>query len=236
MEMTLDRSIKIGDIVTQVPKTADIFKEYRIDFCCGGNRPLGEVIDEMNLNEGELMQQLNQILIERSTANENIKNWGEAGYGELIDYVVNKHHAYLNKELPSISQLTAKILRVHGSKHPELSQVYQLFHKLKMEMEQHMIREEVDAFPLIKQYEKNKSSLQLDKIIRMIKKLESEHDDAGNLLKELRKGTKDYQLPDDACMSYQLTYQKLEELENDLFQHVHLENNILFPRWLKERA
>jgi len=158
------------------------------------------------------------------------KNWTNISFSDLIDHVVNTHHAYLNVELPKLSELVRKIYRVHGEGHPELSDVYRLFHTLKMELEQHLIKEEEIVFPLIKQYEENPSHELLERTLKVINELEGEHEGAGDILKELRKVTNSYEMPSDGCYSYDLTFKGLEHLESDTFQHIHLENNIMFPR------
>lgn len=114
---------------------------------------------------------------------------------------------------------------------PSLKEVHKLFHNLKMELEQHLIKEEEIEFPLMKEDEKQENFPGREKILQVIQELKAEHDAAGELLRQLRKVTNDYELPGDACHSYRVAYGKLEELENDIFQHVHLENNILFPRY-----
>lgn len=230
---TFHSSQKIGEIVTKFPKSADILKEYRIDFCCGGDRPLLTAIKEQNLSEPEVLGKINELYEKFKNVKREDRNWEEAPLGELVDHIVNRYHAYLGVELPRISELTTKILRVHGEGHPELAKVHRLFHSLKMELEQHMIKEETIQYPAIKEYEKNKTKEALEKAVRITKELEDEHTGAGDLLKELRKITNDFTAPEDGCNSYRLTYSKLEELENDTFQHIHLENNILFPRLVK---
>lgn len=227
---TFHSSQKIGEIVTKFPKSADILKEYKIDFCCGGDRTLLTAIKEQNINEAEILEKINDLYDDFKKHETENKNWEEASFSELIDHIVNVHHAYLHVELPRISELTTKILRVHGEHHPELSRVYKLFHSLKMEFEEHMIKEETIQFTAIKEYEKNKTKAALDKAVNITKELEDEHAGVGDILKELRKVTNDYAVPGDGCNSYKLTYQKLIELESETFQHIHLENNILFPR------
>jgi regulator of cell morphogenesis and NO signaling len=223
---------KIGEIVTRFPKAADIFKEYRIDFCCGGDRILKDVLKEEKIDEVLVLDRINALYEELKDVSNSDQDWTQESSSLLIDHVVNTHHAYLHVELPRISELTTKILRVHGAHHPELGTVHRLFHNLKMELEQHLIKEEEVEFPLIKEYEANPSTEAQQKISKVIRELETEHEGAGDILKELRKITKDFEIPEDASNSYRITYGKLEELENDLFQHVHLENNILFPRFL----
>lgn len=227
-----DSTQKIGEIVNAFPKAADIFKEYKVDFCCGGNRPLSEAIKEQNVNETELLNKLNFEYDSYQSSTKD-KNWVEAETGELIEQILNKHHAYLWSELPRIGKLSTTILRVHGAHHPELSKVHKLFNTLKMELEDHLTKEETIQYPAIKEYEKTKSVVDLNKAVDIIDDLENEHTGAGDILKELREVTKDYQIPEGVCETFVLTYKMLEELESDMFQHIHLENNILFPRLRK---
>ncbi len=237
MENTFTSKDKIGDIVSRFPGAADLFKEYKIDFCCGGDRQLALAIKEGNLNEERVLKDLNKKY-QSSKEMTEIKDidWQNSSFSKLIDYIVNKHHAFLQDNLPRIGELTTTILRVHGQNHQELSKVHKLFHGLKMELEQHLIKEEEVLFPIIKEYEENPSTEKLDKAFSVIDELEEEHEGAGDVLKELRTVTKEYEVPADGCNTYQLAYQLLEELESDLFQHIHLENNILFPRLAKEKV
>ena len=208
------------------------FKEHRIDFCCGGDKLLTVAVKELNLNEATVVEKLNQaytVLVKDKQENVDV-DWRQQSFTQLIDHIVSTHHLYLYQELPQISELTNKILRVHGANHSELAKVHKLFHMLKMELEQHLIKEEEILFPLIKGYEKNPSAQSLEKIKNVTNEIEAEHEQAGDIVKELRKITNQFQYPDDACTSFKLAYQKLEEMESDLFQHIHLENNILHPR------
>lgn len=227
---TFNSNQKIGEIVTRFPGASDIFKEYKIDFCCGGDRELLVAIEEKKLNEIEIVQRLNNAYESVKKMSSVDKNWVDAPFGELVDHIVNVHHAYLYENLPIISEYTTKILRVHGENHPELSKVYKLFHTLKMELDAHLIKEETIQYPAIKAYIKSKTQDDLDKAIDVINQLEEEHIGAGDVLKELRAITDDYDVPTDVCNSYKITYGKLKEMESDIFQHIHLENNILFPR------
>lgn len=226
---TFHATQKVGEIVSILPKAGEIFKKYRIDFCCGGHRPLGEVIKEQELDEQEVIQMLEEAYEEaRQLAGQT--DFREMAFGDLIDYIVGTHHVYLKKTLPELSDLTTTILRVHGSKHTGLFKVHKLFHNLKMELDQHLIKEEEILFPLIKEYEGEPSEPLLKKIEAVAKETEEEHEAAGDILKELRKITDDYIAPDDGCDTYRKTFKTLQELEGDLFQHIHLENNILFRR------
>ncbi|QQE78852.1 iron-sulfur cluster repair di-iron protein [Alicyclobacillus sp. SO9] len=231
MIMTFAVTDKIGDIVAKFPKAGDILQEQSIDFCCGGDRPLSAAAEEQGLLAQEVLNQLNQAFEQNEAADADTVDWTEAPFHQLVDHVVNTHHAYLHQELPVLSQLTTKILRVHGENHGDtLLQVHRLFHSLKMELEEHLIKEETGVFPLIKKYEANPSAELLDKTIKLNEELNAEHDNAGNLIKEIRKVTEGFTVPADGCRTYERTFRKLEELETDLFKHIHLENNILFVR------
>ncbi|MDY7220748.1 iron-sulfur cluster repair di-iron protein [Halalkalibacterium halodurans] len=232
--MNIQRKMKTGDIVTQFPKANQLFKKYRIDFCCSGNQPIADAIQQLNLDEGKVLSEL-QSLYDASIAMQNKEvDWTQAEYSELIDYIVQAHHAYLYETLPELSQFITKVYRVHGHHRPELSEVHHLFHKLKAELEHHLIQEEEHIFPKIKAFDQSASLLDLENATQAIDQLEKEHETCGHLLKELRHVTDDYTPPEGACMTYQLTYRKLDELETDLFRHIHLENHILFPRLLAE--
>ncbi|MBF0707782.1 MULTISPECIES: iron-sulfur cluster repair di-iron protein [Bacillaceae] len=236
MEKMFNGATKTGEIVTQFPRASQILKEYRLDFCCGGNRPIHEAIAEKNLNEEEILSRLNTLYVEMKDMKEREVNWELERYSRLIDHILDTHHAYLDHVLTELNGFVTKVYRVHGSTHPELSQVHRLFHRLKLELEEHLIQEEEKVFPKIKAYEAEPSQESLTKVLETIAALEEEHEEAGHLLKELRSVTRDYTLPEGACTTYTLMYLKLEELESDLFQHIHLENNILFPRLERERA
>lgn len=223
----------ISDIVTKVPQASDILKSYKIDFCCGGQRPLIEAILEKKVNETELLDKLNH-LYEKAQHEDVLYHWDTESYTFIIDHIIHKHHAYLYQELPAISQFITKVFRVHGHHQSELSEVYTLFHQLKTELELHAVKEEQHIFPLIKEYENSRDNSSLQHLQENIEELESEHTSAGDILKKLREVTQDYILPEGACMTYQLTYRRLIDLESDLFQHIHLENNILFPRIINE--
>ena len=221
-------SDKIGDIVTIFPGASNLFLEYRIDFCCGGNRPLIEAIKEKNLDENKILTLLNDRYNEFQEKNEEFTDWAKEQPSKLVDYIVGKHHAYLNEELPKISELTLKILKVHGKKHEELFKIHKLFNTLRIELEEHLVKEEDLLFPAIKEYDAEKSNYNKEKMINLINDLEKEHTGAGDIIKELREVAGHYIAPKDACRTFELTYRKLRELEEDTFQHIHLENNILF--------
>jgi regulator of cell morphogenesis and NO signaling len=209
MAQTFNGLDKVGEIVAIYPGASNLFKANSIDFCCGGNRTLESVLRKQGIEESEFLAELNASFEEegKRTLSREIDWLSEPSAG-LIDHVVHTHHAYIQKELPLLSEFTTKVLRVHGQEQGAvLSGLHRLFHTMKLELEQHLISEE--------------------------EQLESEHSGVGELLKQMRAITSGYTLPEGACRTYTLTYQKLELLEEDLFRHIHLENNILFPRYVK---
>ena len=220
----------VGEIVSIMPKASEIFKQYKIDFCCGGNRPLSEVLYELHLDVNLILNKINEVSEENVNTKEVSMNFRRLTSSELIEHIENTHHDYTKRVLPELGELTTKIMRVHGINHRVLFSVHKLFSMLKTELEQHLLKEEQILFPLIKEYDKNPSVKQLQNINEVINETEDEHEAAGDILKELRKITDDFKVPNDGCNTYVITFKILEELEADLFQHIHLENNILFKR------
>lgn len=220
----------IGEIAGIFPEAMNIFLHYNIDFCCGGGRPLSQAIKEQQLDEQRIIDELNDSYekgLEKVKVEKDFLKYTEE---ELMDYIVKTHHSYLREELPHIKMLTDKILRVHGENHPELKKVNELYTALKSELEQHLDKEEQVVFPLITKYSMTKDNTEREVMLVKIMEIEDEHQGAGKVLKELRLITKDYKIPADVCQSFVLTYNKLQELELDLFNHIHLENNILFKK------
>ncbi len=222
---------KIGEIVAGFPGASHVLKAYNIDFCCGGNRTLMSAVEAQKLDADVVINQLNAAYEAEQSRQQDGTDWRQAPLAELADYITQRHHGYLREELPVISQFLTKVKHVHGPHQPEmLPKLHQLFHQLKEELEQHIKEEETVHFPAVKAYEQAESVSELERAAAVIAELEDDHNEAGQLLKEMRSLTEDYQLPEWACRTYTLTFQKLEALENDLFEHIHLENNILFPR------
>lgn len=220
----------VRDIVLQFPKSADYFKAKRIDFCCGGAKPLAEAAAEKGLDPEAMIQDLNKLQEEHPVLEEDTA-WNEASSEELVNYIVNKHHRYLREELPLISQNVTKVFRVHGEDSPHLGEMHRLFNLLREDLLQHTAKEEESEFPKMLAYTQNPTEEGLSELRGLLHNLEAEHDGAGEILRELRRVTNDYTPPAHACTTYRLTYARLEELEGMTFEHVHLENNILFLRY-----
>lgn len=221
----------VGEIVVLLPKAGEVFKQYKIDFCCGGKRPLKEVLQEKRLNEGEVLKKLDEAYEKARSKKAQTADFADMPSDRLIEYIIDRHHAYLKRVLPELAEFLITILRVHGMKHKVLFRVHKLFSALKPDLEQHLLKEEEVVFPLIEKYQEEPSAGLLAEIRDIVGETEEEHVAAGNILKELREITGDYAIPPDGCNTFRITYELLEELEGDLFQHIHLENNILFKKF-----
>lgn len=229
--MEFKENNRVGDIVSKFPRAADVFHEYNIDYCCGGHRTLNEVTNEQSLNVDEVIMSLNNHF---KSSTSSSTDWNTAPYKDLINQILQAHHAFLNTNLPIISEQVKTILRVHGQNHPELMKVYQLFHTLKADMDMHLIKEETIQYPAIEKYLESNKKEDLKEAIKVIDELEDEHEDVGSILKTLGSITNGFNPPLDACETFINTYKNLEILEKNTFTHIHLENNILFPRLKNE--
>ncbi len=224
---TFNVTQSVGEIVAALPGAAEVFEKYKIDFCCGGKKPLSENIDNLKLVESEVLESLETAYVKSQEAANRV-DFREMSPGELIDYIENSHHVFVKRILPEISEYTTAILRAHGLNHSYLFKVHKLFHNLKTELDQHLIKEEELLFPLLREYDDGNDPKVLVKVKTVMSEIEEEHEGAGDVLKELRVITNDYTVPDDGCTTFYKAYELLQELEADLFRHIHLENNILF--------
>jgi regulator of cell morphogenesis and NO signaling len=231
MNFTITSNSLVKDIVNELPKTSDVFKKNRIDFCCGGNIPLSEAVSQNKLNMENLLEELKVVFEKYENAEKDVEVWTSSDSTTIIDHVISNYHRVSEEELAMLSPYVTKVSRVHGDNHPELLKVYELFYEFKKELIEHMAREEAVVFPLIKQLADGTVENR-EEAIAMIVELEKEHENAGEILREIRAVTSDFTLPLDACGTYRLVYARLEALEGLTFMHVHLENNILFPRYM----
>lgn len=219
-----------AQIVNIYPQASDIFKKLQIDFCCGGDIPLKEQFAKNGINGADVITTLNERYKVWKEAGNVAKDWGEVPLDELVEYIVSHHHAYIKEELEPLGQFVTRVANVHGQDQPHLRELHDLYFAFKVEMEEHTEKEENEVFPLIKQYVKNGDEELLEKIRIANGGLEEEHNVTGDLLKRMREITNGFQIPPVACVTYEMTYNRLAQLEADTFQHVHLENNILFKR------
>lgn len=226
----------VGEIAAKDIRKAEVFKKYGIDFCCGGKKSLKQACEEAKVDPAVVEAELDHAhTIEVKTPVLDFTRW-EAGF--LSDYIYNQHHIYFYQERPVISDLLDKVVGRHGEHFPVLFEVEKLFRQLEEELASHFIKEEKVLFPFIQELAQAKKTgdlsylRDLPSVKEPVRMMEVDHDNAGELLAELRKLTNGYTPPAGSCNSFGLLYQKLEALENDLHQHVHLENNILFPKAL----
>lgn len=224
----------LAQIVTANYQTSSVFEKYHLDFCCKGKRSLSEAISEKHLSTEQVVQELNEAISKSANKNTALLNY--ISLSQLCDYIVVTHHAYVRQSSEQIITYLEKIAAKHGGRHPELMQIIKLFTDLKQELADHMFKEENILFPRIKELEKHNienSPLAIPVsgyIEAPITVMEHEHDQAGRLLELIREKTNNYQPPADACTTYRVAFDSLHAFEADLHQHVHMENNILFPR------
>lgn len=223
------RAFKIAEIVTEDFRTAEIFKKVGIDFCCGGNQNLEEACIKQSINLSELELALESIENTKPDSSHNFKDWN---VDFLCDYIVNTHHKTVLRLLPQITAYTQKISVVHGDNHPELQEIEQLFAQINTELIQHLQKEEEVLFPAIKMQFKLDNAEAKASIQSEIARMTKEHEFAGGAMDKINVLSKGYQLPADGCNTYKVAYKLLEEFEDDLHVHVHLENNILYPKAL----
>lgn len=226
----LDTSTPVGEWVAEFPQTSRVFQELKIDFCCGGGKPLSEVCEAKGLDPGTIASRLNELI--EDTEQEPTQNWNESTLSDLCNHIEATHHAFLKTELPRLGQLVNKVANVHGGNHPEFVELRTVFGELQAELEPHMMKEEQILFPAIRQLEtsSSKPSFPFGTVANPIRMMEHEHDNAGNALKRIRELLSDYVVPEEACNTWRAMLDGLQTLEADLHQHVHKENNILFPK------
>jgi len=233
-ETDLTSKSTVGALVVENPLRAKVFEKFGIDYCCGGKRNLEEVCRERGIDPTIVTIALKECDQRAQTLppQECTNRLESASISDLIDHILTTHHVFLRDELPRLLQLARKVADVHSSEHPELKQLAVLFAGFKCELEMHMMKEEHVLFPFMKQLETATTapSFHCGYISNPISVMEHEHEQAGMMLREFREITNDYLLPPAACNSYRSLFAGLEELERDLIQHVHEENNILFPK------
>jgi regulator of cell morphogenesis and NO signaling len=220
----------IGNIVANDFRAASIFKDHHIDFCCGGQKSLLEACSENGIDPLKVELQLIEMASIPVNPGLDFRNWN---LDFLCDYLVNAHHKYVLKTLPELVIYTQKISSVHGDYHPELKEVASLFAKINEELLQHLRNEEEVLFPSIKRELVKSDKESKEKIVSEITRMTGEHEFAGEAMDKINKLTNNYALPEDSCGTYKVTFKLLEQFEDDLHIHVHIENNILYPAALK---
>lgn len=231
-------TMTVAEIVTKNIRTADVFKKNGIDFCCGGNVSVQDICKKKNVDYNQLKREI-ENLEKESNLSHDFNGW-ELDF--LSDYIINTHHKYVTEANQLIIQYSDKVAKVHGHHYTEVVKINELFHAIANELTMHMQKEEMVLFPYIKQLaatKKNGDMLEpshFGTIQNPINMMEAEHEDAGDIMKEIAKLSNNFTPPESACNTFRALYAKLEEYQNDLFQHIHLENNILFPKAIKLEA
>lgn len=231
--MQLDATKTVREVALAIPNATRVFEKIKIDYCCGGDRLLGDACARAGVQLTEVERLLKENVAALSSEPVDFQ---QLSLAELIVHILEKHHAFTKSEMERLESLIAKVVAAHGERHPELLRVRDLLGQLFDDLRPHMFKEEQILFPYIVELEQ--SVLQqrpepfapFGSVNNPIRMMTMEHDAAGEVLRELREVTSDYSTPSDGCVSYQTLYQAIEAFEQDLHQHIHLENNILFPK------
>ena len=226
-------TITVGEIVTENYHAAGVFKEYKLDFCCGGDKTLAEACGKRNVDIRVVLEKLSALPWGTTTTSENFKAW-EPGF--LVDYIQNTHHNFVRSKTQEIAGYAARVAKVHGEHFPENIDVYRQFVNLSNELLRHLNDEETTVFPLIKTISELRRAGQpvsenlIRELTTELNRMENDHEEAGEVMAKIRELTRNYQPPQGACTTYRVLYQNLAGFEDDLHKHVHLENNILFKK------
>lgn len=232
--MNLATSKTVRELALEIPGATRAFEKLGIDYCCGGSRPLIEACEAAGVSVDQVLASVEQEHGSHKQYEE--PNFLTATLAELVDHIVEKHHVFTKTEIERLRLLIEKVVNAHGQNHPDLAQLCSLFATLGAELEPHMMKEERVLFPYVIQMEdamrreRTHPYPPFGTVANPVRMMIMEHEAAGALLKEMRDVTGNYAVPPDACISYQTLYQALDAFEKDLHQHIHLENNILFPR------
>jgi len=222
----------VAEVVTKNIKAAHVFKKYGIDFCCGGGISIEKACTKYDVDYSLLEKEL--LAIDNGVSRTH--NYDSWDLSFLIDHIINIHHSYVQESIPIVLQYAAKVAKVHGHHYNELMSIYSLFAEVAQELTMHMKKEEQILFPFIKQLvEAKKAGLEAPSphfgtVNNPIRMMESEHENAGDTFKKIAQLSNNYTPPEGACNTFRALYSKLNEFEQDLHQHIHLENNILFPK------
>lgn len=223
----------IGSFVAQDYRTAAVFSKYRIDFCCKGNRTVNEVCEKQDINADALLQSIHEVIQSDNNGSIDFNSWP---LDLLADYIEKTHHRYVEEKTQTLLAFLDKLCKVHGANHPELFKINELFIGCAGELSQHMKKEELILFPFVKRMTKTKeadgilSQPSFGSVSNPIAMMMHEHDNEGERFREIAALTDHYTPPADGCTTYKVTFAMLKEFEEDLHKHIHLENNILFPK------
>lgn len=232
MGSTGEMKLTVGEMVAKNPSRARVFERFGIDYCCGGKLLLVQACAAGGQGIDTVLEALH--MCDAGDSQESQTDWSQESLTALVDHILTTHHAYLQEEFPRLTKMTERVAQVHGERHLELAQVRDVFAALRNELELHMQKEELILFPMIKALDSGDESAvgHCGTIENPIRMMEQEHDSAGDALATLRELTGGFVPPDDACNTYRVMLDSLAKFEADLHQHIHKENNILFPKAL----
>jgi len=231
-EMILNTTKTVRELALEVPNATRVFERLKIDYCCGGGRNIEEACQSV----GVRLDELSRLLDEAGAIREDSRDFARGPLSDLIRHILDTHHVYTREESARIQALLEKVCRKHGENHPHLPGLRELFLRLDADLQPHLLKEEQILFPYILRLEAAADAgtpapfAPFGTVGNPVRMMVFEHDTAGDLLREIRAAASDFRAPDDACMSFRALYQALEAFEQDLHQHIHLENNVLFPR------
>jgi regulator of cell morphogenesis and NO signaling len=234
--MGLNGTRTVRELAIELPHATRIFEKLGIDYCCGGSRSLSDACARAHLPLDGVLSELEQGTASGPGVETAGKDMENGTLGRLVEHIVGTHHVYVKQELPRLQQLLNKVVAVHGKTHPELGRIQQVFQGMSAELTSHMMKEEHILFPYIIALEnavsngRPKPRPAFGTVSNPVHMMELEHDSTGAALKEIGSLSSSYAPPEEACFSYRTLYSALRDFEADLHQHVHLENNILFPR------
>lgn len=224
----------IGETVAEDYRAAAVFKSYGIDFCCNGDRSVQEACIAKGISAEEVMDTILEVTSsEVGKGSEDFNSWP---LDLLIDYIEKRHHVYVEKAITELKPYLKKVAKIHGTDHPELIEIQELFLASADDLVQHMKKEELVLFPFIRRMVASESENRsvpipnFGSVENPVNRMKDEHDNEGNRFRSISALSAGYALPEGACNSYRVTYSLLKEFEDDLHRHIHLENNILFPK------
>jgi len=223
----------IGDIVAEDFRTSEVFRKHGMDFCCNGNNTIEQQCEEKGINAEEVFRDLENLPKSGGGSSVDFRSWP---LDLLADYIEKTHHRYANEKIPVIQGYLDKIAQVHGNHHPELFEIKELFNENARDFAMHMKKEELMLFPFIRQMVKAKtsgSSLKqphFETVENPVNMMMHEHTEQGERFEKMQKLSDNYTTPQDGCNTYRVTYEMLREFDEDMHTHIHLENNILFPK------
>ncbi len=224
----------IGQIVAANFRSAEVFKKYGIDFCCKGGRPLEQVCREKQLDQSQVESEIREKTKQSVPLPQDA--FQTMSLDALATHIEDRHHSYVRESIPVLLAYLSKINKVHGMRHPELNELFMLFVSCAEELTGHMVKEETILFPAIKGMARASerggkiSPFFFGALIRPISEMEREHAMEGARFSRIAELTNDFTPPEDACTTYRVSFMKLQEFMNDLHTHIHIENNILFPK------